>query len=206
MLSGFLHDWRLISFFGMLLVGCNRAPAGVAEPELDPQGSTDRVFTEYDANADQKLSRDELTKSPGLLAALSSLDRDRDGAIASDELKASLERFQAEGAGLVTISCMVTRGGQPLEGAKVELVPESFLGGIVKPASGVTGPDGTATISVDESEIPEEYRGRIHGVPTGIFRVVVTHPTIAIPAKFNTQTQLGRIVTRRDHETLTINL
>jgi hypothetical protein len=206
MLSGLLHDWRHVCFFGILLVGCNRAPDGVAAPELDPQGSTDRVFAEYDANSDKKLSREELTKSPGLLAALVSLDRNRDGAIASDELKTSLERFQAEGAGLVTISCMVSRGGRPLENAKVELVPESFLGDFVKPASGVTGPDGTATLSVDESEIPEEYRGRIHGVPTGIFRVVVTHPAIAIPAKYNTQTQLGRIVTRRDHETLTINM
>jgi hypothetical protein len=57
MLSGFLHDWRLVCFFGMLLVGCNRAPTGVAEPKLDPQGSTDRVFAEYDANADKQLSR-----------------------------------------------------------------------------------------------------------------------------------------------------
>jgi hypothetical protein len=206
MLSGFLHDWRVAGLVGILMVGCNRGPDGVAAPELDPQGSTDRVFAQYDANADQQLSREELSESPGLLAALASLDRDRNGAIASDELKASLARFQGEGAGLVTISCFVTRGGQPLENAKVELVPEPFLADIVKPASGVTGPDGTASLSVDESAIPAEYRGRIQGVPTGIFRVVVTHPNIAIPAKYNTQTQLGRIVTRRDHETLTINL
>jgi hypothetical protein len=206
MIDGILPNWRLLSFLGLILVGCNRAPAGVAPPELDPQGSTDRAFSQYDANADQKLSRDELGECPGLVAAIQSLDRDRDGSVSADELKASLERFQQEGAGLVTISCLVTRGGRPLENAKVDLVPESFLGDAVKPASGVTGPDGSATLSVAESEIPEEYRGSIHGVPTGIFRVVVTHPSVAIPAKYNTKTEIGRIVTRRDHEALTINL
>ena len=53
--------------------------------------------------------------------------------------------------------------------------------------------------------MPEEYRGRVQGVHCGIFRVVVTHPNVDIPAKYNTQTELGRIVSRRDHDTLTIN-
>lgn len=200
------HVWVLIAATGLMLNGCNWSPAGVAGPKWNPAVAAGQALSELDANGDQKLSKEELKKSPGLLVAFSSLDRDGDGAISEEELKTGLEEMLQAATALVKISCSVTHGGRPLEGATVTFVPESFMGGGIKSASGVTGPDGLAIPTVADEELPAEYRGRLKGVPCGIFRVTVTHPSVAIPPKFNTETTIGRMVTRRDREPLPIKL
>ena len=164
------------------------------------------LLSDYDANGDHKLSREELKKCPGLLSAVAHFDRDSDGAISADELKAQLQEIHEQQAALVEVHCSVSKGGRPLEGATVTFVPEPFMGNAFKPSSGVSRPDGTAFPSIPEEELPKELRGRVHGVHCGVFRVTVTHPTVAVPAKFNTQTEIGWIVLLRNHETLTINL
>jgi hypothetical protein len=166
--------------------------------------ATDRAVSKYDSNGDQKLSREELKLSPGLLAAINLLDRNGDGSISSDELKAMLLEIEQQQAALVEIPCTVTRNNRPLAGAKVELVPETFLGNAIKPASGITDRDGTTYLSVDAEELPEALRNRVKGVHCGIYRVVVTHPSVNVPVKYNTQTELGRIVSRRDYGPLTV--
>jgi hypothetical protein len=45
----------------------------------------------------------------------------------------------------------------------------------------------------------------VHGIHCGVFRVEITHPNVAIPEKYNTKSELGRLVTRRDREPLTVN-
>ena len=133
-------------------------------------------------------------------------DRDSDGAISADELKAKLQEFHEQQAALVEVHCSVTKGGRPLEGATVTFVPEAFMGDAFKPSAGVSERDGTAFPSIAEEELPEQLRGRVHGVHCGVFRVTVTHPTVAVPAKYNTQTEVGWVVMTRNHETLAINL
>jgi hypothetical protein len=194
------HAW-----LGLLLVGCSGGPAGIEAPPWDPAVATERAIAEYDGNGDQKLSKDELKASPGLLTALTRFDGDRDGTISADELRTNLEAFRQQDASLVAVSCVVQRGNQPLEGATVKFVPDAFMSDSIKPASGVTGRDGMASLSIGDEELPEPYRGRVSGVHCGIYRVEVTHPRVDVPAKYNAQTELGRIVTRRDHETLTIS-
>jgi hypothetical protein len=189
-----------------LLAGCPRASTEISMPKWDAGAAADSALATYDANGDQKLSREELKKSPGLLSALKSLDRDSDGSLSGEELKLGLHQIRQQEAALVEIACTVRRNGQALEGATVTFVPEAFMGEDVKPATGVTGRDGTTFPSVGQEEIPAEYRGRVQGVPCGVFRVTVTHPKASIPAKYNTQTELGRVVSRRDHESLMINL
>ena len=197
---------RRLGWLGLLLLGCSGAPAGIEPPEWDPAIATERALSDYDGSGDQKLSKDELKTSPGLLAALQRFDQDGDGAMSADELRSNLEAFRKQDASLVAVSCVVKRGNQPLEGATVKFVPETFMGDSIKPASGVTGRDGTASLSIADQELPEKYRGRVSGVHCGIYRVEVTHPRVDIPAKYNAQSELGRVVTRRDHETLTVNL
>jgi hypothetical protein len=187
-------------------MGCNRAPTGIAPPKWDPAAAADQGIAAYDTSGDQKLSKEELKKSPGLLSALKHFDRDGDGSISHDELKTGLHEIRQQEAALVEISCIVTRDGQPLEGATVQFVPEDFMSADVKPATGVTDRTGATSPSVSEETIPAEYRGRVRGVPSGVFRVVVTHPQVSIPARYNTETELGRIISRRHHETLVINL
>lgn len=180
--------------------------SSVGLPKLDPAGTTERVFKEFDKNNDQKLSKDELQSCPGLLTSIDRFDQDRDHAISNAEFKSKLSEIEQQGASLVSFSCIVQRGGIPIQGATVKLVPEAFMADLVKPASGVTDQEGITVPSVPEEDLPKEVRGKVRGVPCGIFRVEVTHPSVAIPAKFNTQTTIGRLVSRRDHDTLTINL
>ncbi len=146
-----------------------------------------------------------MTPNPSTQTSIGPFDGDGDASISADELKSKLQEIRQNEAALVEVTCVVTRNGQPLEGATVRLVPEAFLGEAVKLATGITARDGTTFPTVAEEELPSEYRGRVFGVHCGIYRVVVTHPQVDIPAKFNTQTQLGRIVTRRDRDPLTIN-
>lgn len=190
---------------GCLLAGCSGKHGGIAPVSLDPAAATALAMEQFDSNADQKLSADELKACQGLLSAKSQFDQDSDGSISAEELSDALTSFQKQDASLVAINCVVNRNGQPLEGAKVEFVPEAFLGGAIKPASGVTSADGTTSPSIPEEDIPEELRGRVKGVNGGIYRVVVTHPTVEVPAKYNTQTELGRVVSRRNNEPLKIS-
>lgn len=193
------------ALLGCFLVGCSAKPSGIASVSLDPIAATALAMEQLDSNADQKLSKDELKTSPGLLSAISQFDRDSDGSISAEELSAALGGFLSQDASLVAIDCVVNHNERPLEGAKVEFIPEAFLDGAIKPASGVTAANGTASPSIPEQDIPEEFRGRIKGVSGGIYRVVVTHPSVEIPAKYNTQTELGRIVTRRDNAPLVVS-
>ena len=195
-----------IAALTLLVCGCGGSPSGIAPPKFDPAGSAARALKEFDANGDQKLGKDELQKCPGLLAAFGQFDQDRDGTISANELETKLSDIEKQGAGLVAITCVVRRGGQPIEGATVRFVPEGFLAGAVTTATGVTAADGTTNPSVADDELPSEIRGKVRGVPSGVFRVELTHPSISVPAKFNSETTIGRLVTRRDHETLMIDL
>jgi hypothetical protein len=200
---GFLRQVLWIAIV-LPLVGCNSAPVGIAPPNFDPAANTRRALSDYDSNGDQKISPAELKDCAGLLSSIDKFDRDGDGLISSDELEAKLQEFEKQDAALVAVSCVVKRNNQPLEGALVKFEPESFLGETIKPATGTTASDGETSLSVADEELPEEYRGHVRGVHCGIYRVVVTHPSISIPAKYNTRTEIGRIVTRRDHDMLTI--
>ena len=206
MLQGILGGQRRLVLFGVLLAGCSRGPTAVNAPEWDPAAAAERALADYDANRDHKLSREELKKCPGLLSAVALFDRDGDGAISADELKAKLQEIHELQSAIVEVQCSVTKGGRPLEGATVTFVPESFMGDAFKPLAGVSKADGTVFPSVADEELPAELRGRVHGAHCGIFRVTVTHPTVAIPAKYNTQTEVGLVVMVRSHEALAINL
>jgi hypothetical protein len=206
MWQGVLDRQRRLVLFCILLAGCGRGPRDIKAPEWNPAAAAERALSDYDADGDHKLARQELKNCPGLLSALALFDRDSDGAISSDELKAKLQEIHEQQTALVEVSCSVMKGGRPLEGATVTFVPETFMGDAFKPSSGVSRPDGTAFPTVAEEELPKELRGRVHGVHCGIFRVTVTHPTVAVPAKYNTQTELGWVVMVRSHDTLAINL
>jgi hypothetical protein len=194
-----------ILVLSVLFAGCNFRGTKIDVPVWDPVAAADRAMKEYDSNGDKKLSRDELTKCAGLAAAREKFDGDGDGSISADELTSKLQEIRQQESDLVEVTCTVSRGNQPVEGAKVEFVPESFMGEACKPASGITGRDGVTSPTIADEDMPAAYRGRIHGTHCGVYRVVVTHPSINIPAKYNKQTQLGLVVTTRNREMLTIN-
>ena len=88
----------------------------------------------------------------------------------------------------MSLRCMVTHNGEPLEGADVKFVPEKFLGPNMKTATGVTDQNGVAmlTIPLDGNSPP--------GVPPGFYRVEITKAGEKIPAKYNKETIFGQEV------------
>ena len=86
--------------------------------------------------------------------------------------------------------CLVTLNKKPLNGATVRLEPVDFLGDAVLSASGFTYTDGRCTLSMDPADLPKEL-SRIIGVQPGLYKVVITHDTKKIPARYNDQTTLS---------------
>jgi hypothetical protein len=172
----------------LLAAGCGGGgPPGA--PSFSPSAAGDAALAEYDANKDGGMDAKELEKSPGLREALKrGLDKDRDGRVTAGEITDRLRIYQEEGM-MTTFVAQVTLDGQPLAGATVTLTPEPFLGPSFKPVTGTTSTDGFA---------PLQGEGTQGFVPYGFYRVEVSKKGAGgneiIPAKFNTQTTLGREV------------
>ena len=63
---------------------------------------------------------------------------------------------------------------------------------IIKPASGVTGQSGHVEMLIAAEDLPPDTPYK--GMHMGLYKVKITHPKRRIPARFNTQTELGQEV------------
>ena len=126
----------------------------------------------------------------GILGQLEAYDQDKDERVSAPEIAARIKQWQVRGTGLRPFSCGVSFQGRPLVGAEVRLVPEAFLGNDVKTASGTTADFGRAPVRIAPEKLPEDQKD-IPGVQLGIYKVQITHPTVKLPARFNTETTLG---------------
>jgi hypothetical protein len=141
------------------------------------------------ANKDGFLDQGELEKAPGLKAALKQVDTKGEGKITADEINARIASWKNSKVGRLGVTCRVTNHGKPVVGATVTFVPESFLGGNLRPASGETNARGRCALG--------ESGGKgLRGVPPGFYRVQVTKSGEDIPAKYNRETTLGHEVAR----------
>jgi hypothetical protein len=171
---------------GVALAGCSGRRSPVLPPALKPQEAAQAALAAYDADGDGVLSAEELRKAPGLRAA----DRNKDGRVTAEEIAERIAQWQADDIGMTTVVCTVLFDGRPLEGATVTFVPEAFQGEAVKPASGVTQASGRTGLVIDDELLPRDQKG-LRGVQPGFYRVEITHPSIPIPARYNTETTLG---------------
>jgi hypothetical protein len=144
----------------------------------------------FDTNKDGKLSSDELTKCPGVKAAINEIDPSGNGEITAEKIAARIKAWQDSRLARMTIACVVFHNGQPLAGAKVKFVPEKFLGKNIETATGTTDHNGVAMLSVPAG--PREPPG----VGPGFYRVEITKAGEQIPAEYNTDTILGQEVAR----------
>jgi hypothetical protein len=124
--------------------GCWGGSTAISAPSLSPQAAAQAAMAEYDVNRDGFLDAHELQRCPALAHGLNAIDKNGDKRISADELVERLEAFAASNVGLVGIPCSVQLDGNPLEGAKVTLRPEKFMGESFKPASGVSDHKGHA--------------------------------------------------------------
>ncbi len=75
---------------------------------------------------------------------------------------------------------------------RLTFVPEPYLEPNVKPATGHTTPIGLTRPSHAPEHLPKTANGQtIHGMTSGTFKIQITHPSQKIPARYNTQTELG---------------
>jgi hypothetical protein len=155
-------------------------------PKINPHAGADAIAM-FDKNGDGKLSGDELDQCPGLKAALPRLDPAKTGAVTAEMIDARVAAWRARPVGRMPMACTVLRRGQPLPGAQVKFVPEKFLGSDIETATGVTGSKGGANMAAPI----RHQRGDRPGVAQGFYRVEITKPGLAIPAKYNASTILG---------------
>ncbi len=144
----------------------------------------------YDTNHDGELSEQELAACPGILMNLGTYDTDNNKKVSPQELEDRLRNLRTAGVGLTKLTIQVRLNGRSLSGALVNLVPETYLGPNVKPAWGKTNSRGSAIMDIRDEDLPASEKGLI-GIHYGTYKIVITHPEIQLPAKYNSQTTLG---------------
>jgi hypothetical protein len=174
-----------------IYLGCDRPPPRVEQPVYNPTAAAAKAMELYDTNKDGKISDKELDKCPGLKASLKVMKTDKTKGITKEMITERMNKWVESRIGRTSLSCMVTRGGQPLVGATVKFVPESFLSDTLKDvAQGETNATGMAMISLPTSRDPDAPPP---GIPPGIYRVEITKGG-EIPAMYNTATVFGQEV------------
>jgi len=182
--------------YGVLIVasvGCLGGLEPVDVPQVDAEAAASGAMEMYDKNGDGKLSAEEVAQSPALKAS-QSIDQNKDKIIEKEELVRKFSKWATSGIGASTFACRVTHKGQPLKGARVEFVPEEYLQDAFQPAEGTTNRKGIASMGIDSSFLPDDLQ-RLQAVHQGLYRVVITHPSVDIPSKYNTNTELGLEIT-----------
>ncbi len=176
--------------------GCSGAPARIHPASVDQSAATEWTFEHCDQDKDGGISKEEALGVPAIERRFSMYDKDKDGKVTPEEFKARLTDIFDPRAALVGAMCQVTLGGRPLEGATVQLVPEEFLAEVIPPAEGVTNERGLAELEMAPEDVPAGVVSSGGLLRPGIYRVIITHPTKDIPAKYNHATTLGEEVSR----------
>ena len=183
--------------------GCGSQPSRVRQADLDADRAGSAAVSAYDGNGDGLLSAEELKACPAIAQARAQYDTDSDGQVSAKEITARIEKWQQLKVGLMSFSCRVTFAGQPLVGAVVRMVPEPFLGDSLVAASGTTNAAGVATPSIPPEAQPDPGRA-LSGMNPGLYKVEITHPSIALPPRYNTQTTLGQQIAPDDPAVMSV--
>jgi hypothetical protein len=187
-------SWKLIIHCLLTLtlctVGCSRGPGRVKPPDIDPDSAAATAIEMYDADKNGSLSKSELAKIPGISEAIAAYDTDQNGSISQEEIAARITDLRKHGVGLTRLTCDVTLNGRGLNNATIDFEPESYLGDEVEPATGITNDRGIAQMAIPPDRLPESQRD-LKAIHYGTYKVRITHPSIKLPPKYNTETTLG---------------
>jgi hypothetical protein len=164
------------------LAGCN---SNRTAPPLSPQSIGAQAMAAYDSNKDGTLDAKELAQCPSLKSLADKLGKAN--RLTADDLNQRLNAYMQSGASRVTFTCTVLLDGQPLGGASVTFVPESFMGSSYQPMTANTN---------DAGEVTPVSAGGPAGILLGFYRIEVSKKNASgqeiLPAKYNTQTTLGQ--------------
>lgn len=172
--------------FVVLALGCSKStePDLHSQPSFDPDALTTAALAALDTDKNGTLEPTELGACPALYGALAGVDTNRDGKISTAELRTRFAEYAAAKAGTISVTATVTLDGNPMPDATVQFVPEAFMGGAIKEASGKTGPDGTVSTFTSGGT---QYAG----LQPGLYKVKITRDGTSLPARYNAQTALG---------------
>jgi hypothetical protein len=188
----------------LLLNGCGPlTETRVEAPQVDPRAAAAAAIEKYDKDSDGRLSDTELADCPAIKSGLARYDKDSDKHVSEDEIAQRLEQIFSLQTGLIEVQCNVTRRGQPLSGAKVQFVPESFLGESVQPAVATTDSSGHARPAISAENLPDNLRN-LPVMQVGVYRVEIEHPSI--PAGSSKPLGFEVDPTSRDGTTARFNL
>ncbi len=153
----------------------------------------------YDKDGDGFLAGAELDASPGIKAAMATIDADQDGKVTADEISERIKAWQATRYGVMSLGCVFTMDGQPLAGATVTFEPEPFLGNDIKAGIAETTSTGRILPSIPAEQRPTKDMPA--GLQLGLYRVRVSKKVNGqetIPEKFNTETTVGQEISMDD--------
>jgi len=174
----------------LLSAGCSGAPGRVSVPNVDPDQAAKLALQELDQNGDSVLQSEELEACPPLVHAMKVYDADQDGKLTEDELVAGISRWASARTGAILLPFRAQLDGRPLAGAEVKLIPVSFLEDMIKPAQGTADERGAGVLELSPEDRPRNAP-QMPLVPPGLYRVEITHPSTEIPARFNSQSEIG---------------
>lgn len=170
-----------------LALGCGAGqPKRLPAPAIDPDKITRAIMDIADSDGDGVLTSGEFTKVPSVGAIVRQLDGNGDGAVSSGEIANWLTRLKESRVAIGSGVFEVIHKGRPLANVQVTLVPESFMGGGMQVAQGVTDAGGIVNPTIPGS--PH------HGVNYGLYRVELRGQGTdgaPLPANYNTATTLG---------------
>ena len=194
----------LVWALGLILVtGCG-GPAYLEQPDFDVVAIGNALLDAYDVDSDGLLSEAELKKCPSVLEGMKRFDSGGDQQVSPEEIAARVGVWSKGRVAVMRFEPRVLLNGKPLAGALVEFVPEPAMAGIIKPASGVTTRSGYAEIVIAAEDLPHDTP--YVGMHMGLYKIKITHPKKKIPARYNTETELGQEVTRDLGYGVSINL
>lgn len=177
------------------LAGCTQSGTELhvaPVPKYDVDGIAQAILAEFDKDKNGSIEPTEARACPALAAAFAAIDTNRDRRLSADELRKRVEAYAGSHTGSVEVGCGVRLDDQPLAGATVTFVPEACMGQSLKTAVGTTDADGRCS----------EYKidgKRYRGLAPGLYKIQVTKDGAAIPARFNSQTVLGKEVFHDPH-------
>jgi EF hand len=156
---------RLLILFVLPLAGCGSGSKPDKLAWNDPEMTAAKAMEVYDKNGDGQLAADELKASPGLAASAKRLDKNRDGKLSTDEVRARVDELY-KWVKYNGLDLTVTSKGRPAAGAEVTLTPEPFFGEDFPTYTGKVTESGSCPLVGD---------GRYLPVPIGFYTLKIVN-------------------------------
>ena len=174
------------ALLGVGLIGCSRHPAAPKLPKISAEASGEEAINRFDADDDGKLSLEEATESPELLANWYLVDKNEDQFITAEEIASRISGWQNSPSFVVDATPIFYLDMQPLKDAQVTLELADFLGDNYPSFQAVTNSEGMANLRLDDPRYP--------GIYPGIYKITVSKQQDGkeiVPAKYNVNTELS---------------